>query len=190
MTRDSYRRTSSSAPVWVTTGLMLLALLFLFVVGVAIFRRAAPPEKEDIQSADEIVSSLTQQTGGDRQMPVRETPRGIPETAELLGVRDANVSATAKRVFENSSFKHTVLARGLPDIDATRFQYQAWLIRSYPFEFISTGSLVHNEDGSWGMLWIGESGETYDEFIQVLVTLEPKDYDENPSANQILKGSF
>ncbi|MBI2484798.1 hypothetical protein HYW18_01455 [Candidatus Uhrbacteria bacterium] len=187
--RQEYRGTSARTPVWVTTGLTLLAILFVFVIGVAIFRRAPPQEEERIPRADDIVSELTE-TSPEDTATRRETPRGIPETAELTAVGDTGASATAKRVFENGFFKHTVLARGLPDMDTTRFQYQAWLIRPYPFDFISTGTLVHNADGSWGMLWVGEPGETYDDFLQVLVTLEPKDYDENPSANQVLKGSF
>ena len=157
-----------------------------------IFRRGAAPESDpSVRTSDDIVAELTDASSPAASSAYRETPRGIPESATLAAVSSGSGSAVAKRVFENDFYTHTILANGLPTLDETRFRYQAWLIRPYPFDFFETSPLVHNADGSWGMIWVGDAGETYDEFVEILVTLESvNDFDENPSAEQVLKGRF
>ncbi|KKW44949.1 MAG: hypothetical protein UY95_C0012G0004 [Parcubacteria group bacterium GW2011_GWA2_56_7] len=174
-------------PLWTRTAFIILALFFLFLAGLAQFRREDPASEEpEIPTADEIIASLAPTADGEDH----PTPRGIPEEAQLYGVGEQEVSGVAKRVFENDVYMHTILAYGLPEIDATQFRYQGWIIRRFPLDFIPTERLVHNEDGSWGMIWVGRFGETYDEFVEVLVTLEPEDADENPSIEHVLNGSF
>ena len=191
MKRGPYNKRKQKAPAWVRTGLFILCVFFLFIAGVTLFRtgRVAVEEKV-IQSSDDIVATLIE-TNVPAMAPVRETSRGIPEDAILLSVTGNGAHAVAKRVFENGFFTHTILANGLPGINQEQFQYQAWLVRPYPFDFISTSILVYNANGSWGMIWVGDVGKTYDEFVDVLITREPvNDFDEYPSTEQILKGSF
>lgn len=191
MNRRGYRHTRSS-PLWVRTAAIILVLFFLFIAFMAIFRRGGAIRLDSfVRTSDDIVAELTDASVSTSATPRRETPRGIPESATLLSVSGASGSAIAKRVFEDDFFTHTILALGLSPVDESRFRYQAWLIRPYPFDFFETSALVHNADDSWGMIWVGDIGETYDEFVEVLVTREPiDDFDENPSANQVLKGSF
>ncbi|HBL39519.1 TPA: hypothetical protein DDZ10_02500 [Candidatus Uhrbacteria bacterium] len=192
MNRRGYRSTRSPSPLWVRTAVMILLLFFLFLAFMTIFRRGAAPELDpSVRTSDDIVAELTDASSPAVSPTYRETPRGIPESAMLTAVSSSSGSAVAKRVFENNFFTHTILANNLPTPDETHFHYQAWLIRPYPFDFFETSPLVHNADGSWGMIWVGDAGETYDEFVEILVTLESvNDFDENPSAEQVLKGRF
>jgi len=193
MSQRRYRSVRPTAPAWVRTAVIMLGIFFVFLAFVALFRRQDSTNPETfIRTSDDIVAELTEDGVATQKVaPTRETSRGIPESAPLLDVSGGSGSAIAKRVFENGFFTHTILARSLPLIETSSFHYQAWLIRPYPFDFFETSRLVYNADGSWGMIWTGETGKTYDEFIEVLITLEPNnDFDENPSANQILKGAF
>lgn len=191
MNRRSYKNRKKSAPAWVRTGLFILGVFFLFVAGVTLFRTGADPREEKvIQTSDDIVATLTE-TSDLTSNPARETSRGIPEDVVLLSVTGNGAHAVAKRVVENGVFTHTVLANGLPGINQEEYQYQAWLVRPYPFDFFQTSTLVYNADGSWGMIWVGDAGKTYDEFVDVLITREPvNDFDEYPSSEQVMKGSF
>lgn len=190
MNRRGYRHTRS-APLWVRTAAIILLLFFLFLAFMTIFRRGSFTEPDvSTRTSDDIVAELNASVSTSA-VPRRETPRGIPESTTLLAVSGTSGSAIAKRVLENNFFTHTILAQGLLPIDESRFRYQAWLIRPYPFDFFETSALVHNADDSWGMIWVGDAGETYDEFVEVLITREPiDDFDENPSADQVLQGSF
>jgi len=192
MNRRKYRSTRSTTPAWVRTTMIILGIFFLFLAFVAIFRRQGPADvSSSVRSSDDIVAELIQDSAKVQGTSPRETPRGIPESTVLLSVSGGSASATAKRVFENNLFTHTILGQDLPLIDEGKFHYQAWLIRPYPFDFFDTSPLIHNADGSWGMIWVGSPGEAYDDFIEVLVTREPiGDFDENPSTDQILKGAF
>lgn len=187
-----YSSKSNTAPVWVQTALAILVILFLFIIAVTIFRsRANSKEEKQIPTSDDMVEELVQDASSESAMRVKETSRGIPDNTELADVSGGAASAVSKRIFENGFFTHTILANGMPAIDTGKFHYQAWLVRPYPFDFFETSEMSLNADGSWGMIWVGESGETYDEFVDVLITLEPNDdFDDNPSAEQVLKGSF
>lgn len=188
--RTYTKRGSRRIPGWLDTALLVMGISFVFVVGVTFFRRLKPDVTPLVApSAQEIVESLTEPTSA-AQGVLSRTPTEAPQTITLSGISATSAFAVAKRVVRDGVFTHTILAQGLPDIDAGREHYQAWLVRPYPFEFFATGRLVFNADGSWGMLWDGESGKTYDEFVEVLVTREPNDFDDNPSANQVLKGMF
>ncbi len=192
MNRRGYRSSKLTSPLWVRTAVIILLLFFLFLAFMTIFRRGAALESDpSIRTSDDIVAELTDASLPAASPAYRETSRGIPESAVLVAVASGSGSAVAKRVFENNFYTHTILAKDLPTLDETHFRYQAWLIRPYPFDFFETSALVHNADGSWGMIWVGDEGETYDEFVDILVTLESvSDFDENPSAEQVLKGSF
>lgn len=192
MEKHLYRGGYHVTPMWVRTALIILFLFFLFVGAVALFRgKELFVPLEDVQTSDAIVEELTRTYTDTKDSITRETPRSIPEATTLEGVVSLGAHATAKRVFENGRYTHTILAQWIPDINESTFHYQGWLIRPYPFDFIATSQLIRNADGTWGMIWIDETGESYDAFIDVLVTREPNnDFDENPSSVQILRGSF
>lgn len=192
MGKHSYRGGYRVTPMWVRTALIILILFFVFVGAVAIFRgKESYIPLKDVQSSDAIVEELTRTYTDTQSSITHETPRSIPESTTMEGVLTSGARATTKRVFENGKYTHTILAQWVPDIDESVFHYQGWLIRPYPFDFVATSRLIRNADGTWGMIWIDETGESYDAFVDVLVTREPNnDFDENPSSVQILRGSF
>lgn len=191
MKRSAYRYRQPTAPMWVRTAVWLLVVFFVFLALVAVFRRGGGRRVEsEVRTSDTIVAELTE--GVRAETPIKkETSRGIPESTSLSDVSGGPARAVAKRVVENGQFTHTILAQDLPAIDEVQLHYQGWLIQPYPFDFFATGKLVHNVDGSWGMVWSGRPGETYDGFTDVLITREPNhDFDENPSAEHVLEGAF
>ena len=94
----------------------------------------------------------------------------------------------ATRDIEEEQFHHVVRA-SLPGISEEYYYYEGWLVRPVPFEYFSTGDMVHNEDGEWVLEWFGEENKDYSSYTEVVITLEPRD--ENPAPDiHILEGRF
>lgn len=168
------RRLSSQ----LTTGLVLVAAVAVFFVGVKWFRSqpAEPtltpeyPDVSDVASAS-TVSSLS------------ESPR-----ADMYSVVAGGETGQATRDIEDGQFHHVVKAT-LPDINTETEYYEGWLLRPVPFDYFSTGDMVHNVDGDWVLEWFGEANKDYSAYTRVIVTREPKDGNPAPDVH-ILEGEF
>ncbi len=107
------------------------------------------------------------------------------ETA-LMSVGDGYGSGTATSQFVNGTFRHVIVVT-LPS-PPEGYAYEGWLIRSKPFDFLSTGRLIqHADDLKWYLLW--EQKEDRRDYKKVVVTLEPNDANPAP-ADHVLEGVF
>ncbi len=104
----------------------------------------------------------------------------------LSAIGDTHGSGVATSEWSGTAFRHVIVAT-LPDPPQGYF-YEGWLIRSRPFDFLSTGHLIqHADDLKWYLVW--ESSEDRRDFRKIIVTLEPDDKDPAPNIH-VLEGLY
>jgi hypothetical protein len=112
---------------------------------------------------------------------------GDSADADLRDVSGGSSSAVARRETGDGRFFFSVKA-SLPEIDREAWAYEAWLLRQAPYDYFSVGEFETNDDGEWVLEWSGVAGK-YDAYTQVVVTLEAKDGNPDPSGH-VLEGEF
>jgi hypothetical protein len=162
----------------VGTLVAISAVLGLFAFAVAEFRdRDATAEPEaPVSSPIPPVSA-----------PAVASIRG-EEKAELHSVRGDASAGIATRRMEDGQFVHTIKAN-LPTIDRQVLAYQGWLVRPAPYDYFATGEMVTNDLGEFVVEFKGDPRGEYAPYTQVIVTLEPKDGNPDPS-DHVLEGEF
>lgn len=165
----------------VKTGAIVLVLFLIFVFGVKWFRGQPIEAPSDLHTI-----SLEDVSGA---VPVLEfDPLTKQESVDLSDVAGGSSSGIATREIEDGLFRHVVKSN-LPDINEETHFYEGWLVRPLPFDFFSTGSMVHNEDGQFVLEWFGGAGEKYEDYTKVVITIEPRDNDPAPGKH-IQEGAF
>lgn len=184
--RSSFHsRRSRSGPygaVFGTLGIVLV-LVGLFAYGIWWFR-FAPKDESAAAASDSIADVLT-------PSPVSSAVIAATESASNDAIlRDAaggSASGEAERDTDDGQFFFRVKAN-LPEIDREAYAYEAWLLRQVPYDYFSVGEFVTNDDGEWVLEWTGAAGK-YDAYTQVVVTVEAKDGNPDPSRH-VLEGEF
>lgn len=166
---------------------------FLVAIGVVVFAIGfvwlrSNDNQEDI--VDEMAGDLFADSAEVLETDT-EPPEPIvmeeKETIDLEDVIGGDSTGVATREIQDGLFRHTVKAT-LPEPAENEF-YEGWLVRNTPFDFFSTGDMVTISTGEYVLEWFGEKEETYADYTQVVITLEPDDGDPAPAAH-ILEGEF
>jgi len=178
------RRSSRVTGTIIVTGLIVVAIAGLFALGIWWFRFRPKPSTEAV-AADTIknVMSPTSVSAAD----LAATTAGTAREAALRDVSGGSASGTATRATADGQFSVDLKA-SLPDIDRDKDAYEAWLVRQVPYDFLSIGEIVTNDDGEWLLEWKGASGK-FDGYTRVVVTREAKDGNPDPSGH-VLRGEF
>ena len=162
---------------------LVAALLILFVVAVAWFRLSGEQKEQEASSV--FQESVSRQNSMFEQAePMRP---GLIGQTDLTDVSGGTSSGEATREIQDGYYRHVAKAF-LPEPKQGYF-YEGWLVRPSPFNYFSTGDMVHNESGEWVLEWFGEYGQDYSAYTQVVITIEPDDNNPDP-ADHILEGSF
>ncbi|PIR47657.1 hypothetical protein COV06_02475 [Candidatus Uhrbacteria bacterium CG10_big_fil_rev_8_21_14_0_10_50_16] len=104
----------------------------------------------------------------------------------LAAIGSFHGTAAASSQFADGAFQHVIVAT-LPDLPVG-YYYEGWLIRSKPFNFVSTGKFIqHADDLKWYLLF--ESPEDRLDYKKVVITLEPDDGNIAP-ADHVMEGVF
>lgn len=181
MHQRSYR--SPHTPDRGTTHYKSLALL---VIGVAVFfggiswfrhQSNGPVADTSTVTENQVISIVA-----NGQAPIRRDR----EEATVYNVDHVGL-AIASREVQDHTFHHTLVAH-LSD-PSEGWHYQGWLVRAEPFDFFTTGSMDKNADGTFALIWDGPFGKDYDDYNEIVVTLERDGGDEGPSLH-ILEGTF
>jgi len=162
--------------------LFVVALIIIFVVAVAWFR------SDDKNPTDQIPATALPKTESfvsDNSKPTMRV--GMVDQAELSDVSGGSGSGIVTREIEDNFYRHVVKAN-LPDLNENNF-YEGWLVRPSPFDYFSTGEMIHNESGEWVLEWFGEFGQDYSDYTQVVITIEARDNNPDP-ADHVLEGQF
>jgi hypothetical protein len=176
-------------------GMFIVFFIGLFVFSVYQFRSSGstsePSSENNEMVADE--RSSEQNESMQEETDTIEVAPGMPEirvrnTTNLEDVRGGGGSGEAKRGTKDGVFYHTVTAT-LPEINREAYFYEGWLVRKVPFDYFSTGEMVTNKEGEFVLEWEGEEGENYEDYTEVVITLEPRDNDPSP-AEHVLEGTF
>ena len=164
--------------------LIVVALIFIFIAAVIWFRSSG--NKVDENQPLSVLPPIELYTTGDTT-PAMEV--GIIDTINLTDVTGNGTSTgSATREVQDGFYRHVAKAY-LPEPGEEEF-YEGWLVRPSPFDYFSTGNMVHNESGEWVLEWFGEFQKDYSAYTRVVITLEPlNDADPGP-AEHILEGEF
>lgn len=184
--RSSFRskrpRSVPYGAVFGTVGIVA-ALVALFAYGIWWFR-FAPKDEPVVESSDSIASVLTPSPVSSAALAAAE---GASNRAALRDAAGGSASGEAERDTDDGQFFFRVNAN-LPEIDREAYAYEGWLLRQVPYDYFSVGEFVTNDDGEWVLEWAGASGK-YDAYTQVVVTVEAKDGNPDPSRH-VLEGEF
>lgn len=169
----------------------LLALGVIIIVVVIIFLWPAKSENES-----EVTSSIDDEAAPEVEAMERiestseEAGEAQLESIDLVSLVGDEYDGFARRGYQQDNFTHIVVA-SLPAIDLTTHFYEGWLIKPGVTEFFSTGEMFPRTDGRWGLVWENpaSTGE-FDDFSQVVITLEPRDDDPAPTVDHMLEGEF
>lgn len=181
------RRRGSSSRVGgtaVKTIVLVVGLVALFAYGIWWFRFGKG------EAPDEVVEPSSQ-ADVMRASPVSTATIAAHASdateARLRDVRGGSASGTATRETDDGQF-FLKLKADLPEINRDGYAYEAWLVRQVPYDYFSVGEFVTNDDGEWVVEWTGGAGK-YDGYTQVVVTLEEKNGNPDPSGH-VLNGEF
>ena len=187
MYHSSYRglqkggRSSHSSGKQTLTWVVIGVFVLLFIVSVFWFRgskkKAADanvPVTQDAASADTTSSTVA--------------PIVLGSTATLLGVSSGKPIGMATRSVVDNVF-HLNTSVALPGIDPTTQFYEAWLVRPVPYDFLPAGVFVTNNSGAFVLDWNGVAGKSYQDYSQMVVTLQMIGGDADPQGHAA-EGSF
>lgn len=163
---------------------IVAALAGLFAYGIWWFRFARDEEEPAAVATDSIANVLTPSPVSTAALSASVRASG---SATLRDVRGGSASGEAERDADDGQFSFSIKAN-LPEIDRDAYAYEAWLLRQVPYDYFSVGEFVTNDAGEWVLEWSGASGK-HDAYTQVVVTVEPKDGNPDPSAH-VLEGEF
>lgn len=184
--RSSFRsgrpRSVPYGTVFGTLGIVA-ALVALFAYGIWWFR-FAPKDEPVAEASDSIANVLTPSPVSTAALAATE---GASNRASLRDAAGGSASGEAERDTDDGQF-FLRLKASLPEIDREAYAYEAWLLRQVPYDYFSVGDFVTNDDGEWVLEWAGAAGK-YDAYTQIVVTVEAKDGNEDPSRH-VLEGEF
>lgn len=168
----------------ISTVLIVLVLGALFIYAVYEFRR---PKEEPVAQMDTIEDVLTPSP---LLVSVEENSKEIVdvEKADLVAVGERGGRGVATRQIEDGVFFHTIKT-DLPGIDRERYYYEGWLVRKVPYDYFSTGEMMTNNLSEFVLRFEGDPRGDYDDYTQVVVTLESRDQNPDPSEH-VLRGEF
>ncbi len=188
--RSSFRsRRPRSVPygtVFGTLGIVAV-LAGLFAYGIWWFR-FAPKNEPSASTSDTIVDVLTPTPVASAVIAAAE---GTSNEATLHDPKGGSSFANAERETDGGQFFLSIKA-SLPDVDRETYAYEAWLLRQVPYDYFSVGDFVTNDVGEWVLEWSAstDSGAgKYDAYTQIVVTVESKDGNPDPSRH-VLEGEF
>lgn len=177
--RSQYRRPRSSRSGWVFPVLVLLVCAVVFILGVRWFR-SRPVEPTTPGSAVAVVSEPPTSSAS--------TDASVEATAALRDVSGGAATGTVSRGMKDERFTVEILVSA-PPIDPATESYEAWLLRRFPFDYISIGPVAPREDGTFFLLWQALPGASFADYQEVIVTRELLDGDVLPGTH-IFEGEF
>lgn len=178
------RRPARAGGVIVASGLAILVIAGLFAYGIWWFR-FRPKTTLDATPTNTIENVMSPASISAADLAA--TVAGTSREAALRDVSGGNASGTAFRDTVDGRFV-VRFELSVPEIDRNALAYEGWLIRQVPYDFISIGDVITNDDGGWVLEWSGAPG-TLDGYSRVVVTRELKDGNPDP-AGHVLEGEF
>lgn len=177
------RRRGPAIGTIAATGGAVLFLFGLFAYGIWWFRFA--PKDEPVAAEPDSIADVL--TPSPVSAAVIASTAGNARDAKLRDVSGGSASGTASRENDDGQFLLKMKA-SFAEIDREATFYEGWIVRQVPYDYISVGAFVTNDDGEWVLEWAGAEGK-YDAYSRVIVTREAKDGNPDPAAH-ILEGEF
>jgi hypothetical protein len=155
----------------------VVVLAGLFVYSVYEFRKP-----------DEVASAESAPAPAPTPVVTLTAPIPVGGEAHLRGIGETQATGTAKRSKDKDVY-YLRVKTNLPGIDRESQYYEVWLLRPIPYGYFSAGEMVTNDLGEFVLEWAGQEGKNYDDYSQVVITLEAKDGNPDPSGH-VMEGMF
>ncbi len=169
------------------TGVIVLGLFGLFVYGIYQFRFAPKDETPTAAGVPTVSDVLTPSPVTASAVLAQSAANA--RVANLRQVQTGTIIGSATRG-EKDKHYYLTINTDLPEIDREKFFYEGWILRKVPYDYVSVGDLVTNEEGKFVLEWEASiSPELYSAYSSVIITLEPKDGNSDPSTH-VLEGTF
>lgn len=139
-------------------------------------------QREPTQDNGKVDMSVINPDFADMEVVFSADLADVTESKEIRGTQfDGQASGMFKTGFVGEMFGVEATFNGLPDIAGTDF-YEGWLVRTEPFDFVSTGIAV-KEDGKYVNRYLTEVDlSTYKKYV---LTIEPNDGDPRPAEHVV-----
>ena len=170
-------------------------VVILIALGILGYFWLRPDQESTQPDPVSVTTENTSETSDDSDVSSDESSAEAPQQradledvtggASVRGIVTNNTSGIAMTILEDGRYSLTVTFANLPDPTGDDF-YEGWVVRSDPFEAISTGKL-ENIDGVWQNTFVSETDLT--DHLRYVLTVEPNDGDPAP-ADHILEGDF
>jgi len=151
----------------------------LFFLLVILFRMQKPEVVLEQQNTATLLTSIETE---------KDSTESLSLNAVLVDPVTQKPIGSVVRKFTDSTFHLTSLLQP-PDIDRELYFYELWLVRDVPYDFVSAGAFVTNEEGEFVLDWEGEEDKSYADYHELVVTLQVKGGDTDPQRH-VAKGDF
>jgi hypothetical protein len=178
------KRTKRIGSIAITAGVIVL-LFIIFVVAVTWFRTSKPDPEEPL--VESIADVLTPETVADAI--IEGGIDTLSKTANLYHLaNNVPVGVTVRGVKDDHFYIE--MKTTLPEIDREAYFYEVWLVRQVPFDFISAGEMLTNDDGEFVLEWVAaEEEDDFSDYTQVVVTIESRENYAGPGEH-VAEGVF
>jgi len=156
------------------TGIVIIALVILFVVSVVWFRQP----KESVENRIDSIADVL------KPDPVSQAVLNgaidtESKTGQLFLVGSLEDVGQARRGLKDEHYFFEIKSR-LPEIDREVFYYNVWLVRKIPYGYFSLGEMVTNDDGDFVLVWESQDKNDYFGYTKIVITRQEFEGSEDP----------
>jgi hypothetical protein len=165
------------------TGIIVSALVILFVVAVIWFRQ--PKE-----TVDDRIDSIADVLKPDpvSQAVLNGAIDKVTKTTQLFLVATNETVGEARRGEKDGRFFYEMKTK-LPEIDRSIYFYNVWLVRQIPYDFFSLGEMLTNDDGDFVLEWESLDEKDYFDYVKIVVTRQEYNGSVDPKEH-VVEGEF
>jgi hypothetical protein len=170
---------------WSTVGtVMVVIILFVvFVLAVGWFR--AP--KDDVRTR---VNSIADVMTPD---PINESViAGAIDTEDrealIYPMGSESSIGLAKRGEKNDAYFFEITS-SLPEIDREVYYYSVWLVQPVPYDYVSVGEMVTDDDGAFVLEWEWLDDMDYFGYVDIVITRQEYNGSTDPNV-RVAEGRF
>jgi hypothetical protein len=165
------------------TGIIIIALVILFVVSVVWFRQPKETVENRIDSiADVLIPDPISQAVISGAIDTES------KTGQLFLVSTSEDVGQALRGLKDDRYFFEIKSR-LPEIDREVFYYNVWLVRQIPYGYFSLGEMITNDDGDFVLVWESQDNNNYFGYTEIVITRQEFSGSKDPSIH-IVEGEF
>ncbi|TAL49794.1 anti-sigma factor [Patescibacteria group bacterium] len=165
------------------TAVSVLVLFIVFIFAVREFREEEPTEES-------VVSSIANVLKPDpiSQAVIDGAIDTQSQEASLIWFTTGERVGAATRGEKDERY-YIEMKTSLPEIDREISYYQVWLLSRLPYDFISLGEMVTDEEGYFVLEWEAPDSKNYANYTKVIITVNRYEGSSDPGTH-LVEGEF